>query len=59
MAAFGLGESDRYIGTLDAEGVALVAIQGLHRLVQEKDLRIGKLEARIGALERALLSPDR
>lgn len=29
-AAFGLGESEKYIGTVDADGVALAAIQGLH-----------------------------
>ena len=39
-AAFGLGESDRHIGTVDADGVALVAIQALHEIVTEKDREI-------------------
>jgi hypothetical protein len=39
-AAFGLGDSDKSIGTVDADGVALAAIQGLHKIVQEKDARI-------------------
>src|SRR5205085_530248 len=39
-AAFGLGEDDRTISTVDEQGVALAAIQGLHAVVQEKDARI-------------------
>ncbi len=39
-AAFGLGHNDTTIHTVDADGVALAAIQGLHRLVQEKDAKI-------------------
>ncbi|MCZ6816898.1 MAG: tail fiber domain-containing protein, partial [Planctomycetota bacterium] len=57
-AAFGVGPDDKHIGTLDADGVALAAIQGLHQLVQEKDAalsiqqgRIEKLEARLTELE--------
>ncbi len=45
-AAFGTGADDRYIGTIDADGVALAAIQGLHQLVQEKDCEIADLRAR-------------
>jgi hypothetical protein len=30
FAAFGLGNSERHIGSVDADGVALAAIQGLH-----------------------------
>jgi hypothetical protein len=37
--------------TIDADGVAPAAIQGLYQLVQEKDVRIAALEARLGALE--------
>jgi trimeric autotransporter adhesin len=33
-AAFGLGASERHIATLDADGVALAAIQGVYLLVQ-------------------------
>jgi len=50
-AAFGLGDSEKSIGTIDADGVALAAIQGLHQVVQEKDVRIGELEARVAKLE--------
>ena len=58
MATFGLGASERHIGTLDAEGVALVAIQGLYQLVQEKDAQIEALKARLAALERASLAKE-
>jgi len=50
-AAFGLGGSEKHIGTLDADGVALAAIQGLHQIVKEKDDHIVSLEARLAALE--------
>ncbi len=57
MATFGLGASERHIGTLDAEGVALVAIQGLYDVMkaelEEKDTQIEALEARLAALEGA------
>jgi hypothetical protein len=39
-AAFGVGESDRHINTVDADGVALTAIQGLYEIVREKDATI-------------------
>lgn len=34
-AAFGLGGNDKRIATVDSDGVALAAIQGLYKLVQE------------------------
>jgi hypothetical protein len=51
FAAFGVGEDDTHISTVDADGVALAAIQGLYQEVQEKDARIADLEARVAALE--------
>jgi hypothetical protein len=50
-AAFGLGHNDKSISMLDAQGVALAAIQGLHRLGQEKDARIVALEQRVAEVE--------
>ncbi len=35
-AAFGLGEDDKHIATVDADGVALAAIQGLNQKVTEE-----------------------
>jgi hypothetical protein len=42
-AAFGVGEDEKFITTIDADGVALAAIQGLHQIVQEKDCEIQEL----------------
>ncbi len=44
-ATFGIGEDDRHINTLDADGVALAAIQGLYAHTQEQAGRIAALEA--------------
>ncbi len=46
-AAFGLGVSDKLIDTIDPDGVALAAIQGLHALVQEKDADIAQLREQV------------
>ncbi len=51
-AAFGLGEDDRHISTVDADGVALAAIQALHQENRELKARLQALEARLAALER-------
>jgi len=48
-AAFGLGQDDRHIAALDANGVALAAIQGLYQIVQEKDAEIADLKAQLTA----------
>ncbi len=52
-ATFGVGGDDRSIGTVDADGVALAAIQALYEIVKEKDSRIHALEQRLSALEQA------
>jgi hypothetical protein len=53
-AAFGLGTDSRHIATVDADGVALAAIQGFHQLLQEKSARIAALESHNAQLERRL-----
>lgn len=52
--AFGLGTDDKHIATVDADGVALAAIQGLHEQVREKDAEIQALKVRMESLERLL-----
>ena len=47
---FGLGESTKTIGTVDADGVALVAIQGLYELVKELQVENEQMRA---VMERA------
>ena len=51
-AAFGLGAGDTSIATVDAEGVALAAIQGLNEVVKEKDTEIRALKQRLERLEK-------
>jgi hypothetical protein len=53
-AAFGLGESETAITTVDADGVALAAIQGLYQLSQEQAGRIQALETQNASLQQRL-----
>ena len=59
-AAFGLGVSDKLIDTIDPDGVALAAIQGLNTELQErlaeKDAEIADLHARLERLELLAMS---
>jgi len=52
--AFGLGQDEHYIGSVDADGVALASIQGLYQIVQEKDARIYELQAQNADQEKRL-----
>jgi hypothetical protein len=49
-AAFGLGMDDRTMSTLDASGVALAAIQGLHAMLKERDAEIASLKAKLAEI---------
>ena len=60
-AAFGLGDSDRHITTVDADGVALAAVAGLNGISKEHDARLrqltrenAELRARLERLESRL-----
>lgn len=55
---FGLGDTDESISTVDADGVAFAAIQGLAKKLDEKDERIADLEERLSALESQVGSDD-
>lgn len=46
-AAFAVGQDDAHIGTVDADGVALAAIQGLNQLIREKDSEIQELRGQV------------
>lgn len=50
-AAFGVGESDTGITTVDADGVALAAIQGLVEELKDRDQQMADRDAKIGELE--------
>ncbi len=53
-AAFGLGQDDKTIATVDAGGVALVAIQGLYQMMKDKDAKIAALEKKLAAIDKRL-----
>jgi hypothetical protein len=51
-AAFGLGRDDRHIATVDADGVALAAIQGLNQKVESENASLkAALRSRDGEIE--------
>ena len=57
-AAFGVGPDDKHIATVDADGVALAAIQGLHqkltRELEQRDAENALLKERLDRLEARL-----
>ena len=53
-AAFALGEDDTHIPTIDEEGVALAAIQGLNQKLDEKDAEIHNLKQQNESLAQRL-----
>ncbi|MEM7342624.1 MAG: tail fiber domain-containing protein [Chloroflexota bacterium] len=61
-AAFGLGEDNKHIATIDSDGVALAAIQGLYEKSEAENAQLraelAEFEARLAALE-ALIVQDK
>jgi hypothetical protein len=64
-AAFGVGQDERHIATVDADGVALAAIQGLSQKLDEqraladaRQTEIEQLKQRLDQLER-LVAPSK
>lgn len=53
-AAFNLGADDKTIATVDADGVALAAIQGLNEKLREQANALSERDVRIARLERQL-----
>jgi len=57
-ASFGVGSDDKHIATVDADGVALAAIQGLNQKLEEalkvKDAELKALQERFSRLEAAV-----
>jgi len=56
---FGLGQDERYISTSDADGVALAAIQGLHRHLREVELKLAAYEERMRVMEALMRDQQR
>jgi len=58
-AAFGLnGGDDKHIATVDADGVALAAIQGLHQKLEQKELAISELRKTVAELAELVKSME-
>jgi len=53
-AAFGVGPDDKHIATVDADGVALAAIQGLNQKLSEQEARLKKKDSEIQELRQAV-----
>jgi hypothetical protein len=53
-AAFDVGEDDKHISMVDANGVAFAAIQALYRMIREKDEQIGELQDELNALKQRI-----
>lgn len=53
-AAFGVGEDERHINTVDADGVALAAIQGLNSIVEEQRAEITRLKKQVVSQEKTI-----
>jgi hypothetical protein len=53
--AFGLGQDDKHISTVDADGVALAALQALYRLSLEKDGQLRRQQAELQEQQALLL----
>ncbi len=50
-SAFGVGSDDEHISTIDADGVALAAIQGLYQQLKTLQEQNGELKNRVSELE--------
>ncbi len=53
-AAFGTGSDDKHIATVDADGVALAAIQALHKKLEAKSSEVEDLKQRLEKMETLL-----
>jgi len=54
QAAFGVGSDDKHIATVDADGVALAAIQALHALVKAQAADLNALKQELAELRLAV-----
>lgn len=54
-AAFSVGEDNRFINVVDADGVALAAIQALYQQLQEKTAEISTMRAELDALKQQMI----
>ena len=58
QAAFGLGDSDTHITTVDADGVALAAIKALYAKLASSDAILAAQDAELATLENRLAAAE-
>jgi hypothetical protein len=58
-AAFSVGPDDKHIATVDADGVAFAAIQGLNQKVEQKETEIAELKRKNESLEQRLAALEK
>jgi hypothetical protein len=56
--AFSLGADDKHIATVDADGVALPAIQGLNQKVEDQRAELKQKQTEITELKQRLAAPE-
>ena len=54
MAAFGVGDSDKHIHMVDANGITMAAIQALYKMIEERDAQIDDLRRELDGLKQRL-----
>jgi hypothetical protein len=54
-SAFNLGEDAYFINSVDVDGIALSAIQGLYILINENENKIENLEKRLAIVEKVVI----
>ncbi len=55
--AFAVGDSDRHIHVVDANGVNLASIKALYRMLRDKDEKIARLESELELIKEKLGIP--
>lgn len=58
FAAFNVGEDDKHIATIDPDGVALAAIQGLNEELKDRDAKIGEQEKELQEQKQRLIEAE-
>jgi hypothetical protein len=53
-AAFNVGDDNRHISAVDADGVALAAIQGLYQMLREKEAQLQEKAVQLSAHEKCI-----
>ena len=53
-AAFGVGDSDKHIHMIDANGVSMAAIQALYAMIQQRDQQIDGLRSELDQIKQRM-----